>query len=183
MLFRESDISEQGVPGKGGTTPLLSAPVVSADIALARLPQSVAAFAAILPHLPSMEPHGAMLASAIASTSRPFVSIELLDLEYGVGPDEFWPAFRHCLRGFEDPLCSLPEPHRGFLRSLFRRPKQLSWVDSLTTVTSLRFDAPFPPADLLLDEGDAEDDELWNHGHLFGESLYRPVPWEAPRTR
>src|SRR5215207_7861736 len=55
MLFREADISERQVP-QGGNTITLSAPVVGADVALARLPQSVASVSSVFPQQRSLQP-------------------------------------------------------------------------------------------------------------------------------
>jgi hypothetical protein len=81
MLFRESDICEQRIPKRrGGTTPL-SAPIVDSHVALTRLAGSVAAFTSAFPEQRSLQPHADMLALAISSAKRPFVTVELVELE------------------------------------------------------------------------------------------------------
>jgi len=183
MLFRESDICEQQIPKHGGGTTPLSAPIVESEVALSRLPSSLAAFASAFPEQRSLEPHAEMLASAVSSTKRPFVTIELVELEYGISPEQFWPLFRHCLRGFDDPSCWIPDQGRtGILRSIFRRQKRLSWQDSLSGITTLRLGVVFPAADMLHPRGHYSDDDLWNISRLFGEALYRAVPWEPARV-
>lgn len=183
MLFREADIVEQPVPERGGTMTRLSAPLVASEVAIGRLPRSLAAFAAAFPDQRPLQPHCDMLADAVSSTGRRFVTIELVELEYGYSPEHFWPVFRLCLRGFENPLCSVPEAHQGLWRSIFRRPKMISWKEALEWITSLRFGIRFPPADLLHPRGHYSDDDLWNISRLFGESLYRPVPWNPPKPK
>jgi hypothetical protein len=150
---------------------------------LRRLPNSVSAFASAFPEQRSLQEHADILASAISSAGREFVIIELVELEYCVSPDYFWPLFRHCLRGFDDPGCSIQDFSRPrFLQSIFRRQKRLSWRDSLSWITTLRFEVVFPVADMLLPRGHYSDDDLWNISRLFGEALYRPVPWEPARV-
>jgi len=183
MLFREPDICEQQIPEHGGGTTPLSAPIAPTDVALSRLPTSLAAFAAAFPEQRSLQAHADMLASAISSAGRQFVTIELVEVEYRISPEYFWPLFRHCLRGFDDPSCSIPDfSNTSFLQSIFRRQKRLSWKDSLSWITTLRFEVVFPVADMLHPRGHYSDDDLWNISRLFGEALYRPVPWERARV-
>ena len=173
MLFREADISAQQILREGDAV-TLSAPVVGVDVALARLPQSVASFSSAFPQQRSLQPYADMMATALSS-ARQFVTIELSELE-DMGAELFWSLFRHSLRGFEDPGCWIPNP------GIPDPPGHFYWPDSLCQVTSLRFDLAFPPADMLHSGGHYSDDDLGNHGHLFGESLHRPVPWEPARS-
>lgn len=185
MLFRESDIIQQDVPTDDRGMTSLRAPVTSTEVAIARLPASLAAFSEAFPGQRSLQPHADMLAEAISSSGRPYVTIELLELEYGISPEHFWPLFRHCLCGFDDPQMTIPDNANpsSWLRSMFQRPKRVNWKDSLSQITTLKFEIEFPPADLLHSRGNYSDDDLWNSSRLLGEALYRPVPWEPPRTR
>jgi len=134
MLFRESDVCEQQIPEHGGGTTSLSAPIASTEVALSRLPSSLAAFASAFPEQRSLQPHADMLASAISSAGRQYVTIELVELEYMISPEYFWPLFRLCLRGFDDPNCSIPDfGPENFLRSLFPS-QEAAFVERLARV-------------------------------------------------
>jgi hypothetical protein len=173
MLFREADILEQQIPQDGDTI-TRSAPVVGVEVALSRLPQSVASFASAFPQQRSLQGYADMMTIALSSARR-FETIELSELE-DMGLEIFRPLFRHCLRGFEDPRCWIPNP------GIPGAPEQFYWPDSLLQITSLQFDTVFPPADMFLSGGDYADEDYSNHGHLFGEGICRPVPWEPKRA-
>jgi hypothetical protein len=171
MLFREADILDQQIP-RDGDTITLSAPVVGVEVALTRLPQSMASFASAFPQQRSLQDYADMMTIALSSARR-FVTIELSELE-DMGVEIFRPLFRHCLRGFEDPRCCIPNP------GIPGAPEQFYWPDSLLQITSLQFDMVFPPADMLLSDGHYPDEDYSTHVHLFGEGICRPVPW-APK--
>lgn len=157
MLFRASDQRDQPVTTEEGRV-TLRAPVAPTEVALARLTPSMAALALAFPEMPSLKEQAELLRQAVESTQRQFVSLELLEVEYMEGPAVFWPIFRHCLLGFENPSMTIEKPQTSLLSKFFKGT--LTWQDSLKRITKVSLDSEIPTARLL------------------GAKYERPVPWE-----
>lgn len=135
----------------------VSAPLVDISIALAQL----AAATPRLSHLfdTDLQPHAVLLAQAIESGERKFITIELDEIEALWEPDTFWPTLTAALASFDVPGDDAQDRQR------------------FVELSSLRA-APIPAADVLFGSIEPPADEQWNFARALGVGFIRPVPWE-----
>ncbi len=161
-LFRPSDLLVESVTVECGKTYRDPAPVVDTPRALERLAGAVARLDALFREQGSVARYAAMLREAIASTARPFVTLEAAALAGAGAPEEFY-------RNLERALAYLDQPdsYEGRHELLYLTP------------TVSEPEMPFPNPEEVGEESDIEGMEMLRF--LLGERWERPVPWEPMR--
>ncbi|THV23506.1 hypothetical protein [Glycomyces paridis] len=136
-----------------------AAPLAEKGAALAGLDAAVPVLNRLFAAEGALDEHAALLRRAVERSPGAYLTIELDEIEALWEPGTFAPALREAL------ACLDGEAGPGRER--------------LLELTGLRTGRPFPPARLLLDGIDAEDDDHWNLVRLLGASFGADVPWET----
>ncbi|SDD16416.1 hypothetical protein [Glycomyces harbinensis] len=130
------------------------------DRALAQLDAAVPVLGRLFAAEGPLEEHAAMLRRAVAASPGAYLTVELDEIEGLWEPGTFQPALRAALESLDGE----GDPEAGRVH--------------LIELAQLRPGRPFPPARLLLDDGESADDDIWNLVRLLGASFSAPVPWE-----
>ncbi len=163
-LFRPSDLLVEEVTVEGGKTYRDPAPVVETPRALQRLASAVAPLDAVFREQGSVGRYAAMLQEAIASTARPFVTLEAQELAWSGEPEEFSRRVERALAYFDRP-----DSREGRDDLLYLTP------------TVSEPDMPFPAPEAVWAGEDSGVEAVEMLGFLVGEGWVRPVPWEPRR--
>jgi hypothetical protein len=160
-LFQRGDLLTEDVEvdGRIWRDP---APVVETSTALERLRASIPRLNSVFQAQGSLSRLAELLREAIASTERPFLTLEPHQIAYmePAAPKRFYELFERTLAYFEQPETALS-------------------INELLTLTPCvsEPDLPFPdPDDFRGRDYDAEGFELL--GMLLGRAYFRPVPWD-----
>lgn len=160
-LFRPADLLMEDVTVEGGRTYRDPAPVAETAVALARLAEAVPRLNALFPGQGPLDRYAALLREAVASTGRPFLTLEAEQLAWMGEPNAYYRRLGRALAYFDEP-----ETPQGRDDLLYLTP----------TVSEPDLPFPDPQAVWENDGPDVEDLELL--GFLLGERWERPVPWE-----
>jgi hypothetical protein len=164
-LFRASDLQARTF-NVDGETVSAEAPVAAKPRALDSLEEAVVNLQSVFRAEGSLKNHASYLAEAITQAPGEFVTIELSELScLYPSEQEFFSLFRNALQAIGDP--GIAEGKAVLAR-----------------LADLRLGRPFPPADLLVRDLEAVDDDYWNHCRILGTGrleggIGRPDPWEA----
>ncbi|MFE7559323.1 hypothetical protein [Kitasatospora sp. NPDC057500] len=143
-----------------------TAPLVAKERALAQLDAALPVLNGLFAGEGPLDAHAALLRRAVERAPGAFVTIELEEVE-GIWADEdaFQPTLRAALAGLDVGTDSGMDGAATRAR--------------LIELSRLRPGLPFPPARLIVDGMDADDDDYWNLVRLLGTGFMSEVPWEA----
>jgi hypothetical protein len=172
-LFRPEDIVaktfhvEEDEEGEPAGDVYVEAPVASRADALSALGTAVPVLNALFKVEGPLDSYADYMARAVADAPGEYVTAELQEIS--------------CLYPTEEEFFAL-------LRDALRVMAGIPVEDAkrcLVQVADLRLGRPFPPADMLLTDYAAEDDDHWNHCRILGAGareggIGRSVPWEMP---
>jgi hypothetical protein len=161
-LFRPCDLLVEEVTVEGGATYRDPAPVVETAVALTRLAGSVARLNAVFREQGPLDRHAALLREAIASTSRPFVTLEPEEIAWMGDPRDFYGRLERAFACFDE-------------RDTPQGRKDLLYVTPTVSEENL----PFPAPDGFFDRADYEIEEAEMIHFLLGEAWVRPLPWDS----
>ena len=157
-LFRPSDMRTQDFNIDGDTVTGV-APVADVETAAAQLRQSATTYDQMFP-----DGHFAdycdLLAEAVTSIGRKYVTVEMEEIACMDDPDEFYDDFRLALRSFAG-VESIADGR-----------------DKLITISEVNTQVTIPTARCMLDHAGVSDDQLDTHSRIIGCAWIRPVPWE-----
>jgi hypothetical protein len=168
-LFRPCDLMMEDVTVEEGRTYRTyrdPVPVVEAAVALTRLADSIARLNDVFHEQGSLDRHAALIGAAIASTGRPFVTLEPEAVAWMGDPKVFYESLERALAYFEEP--DTPRGRKALL--------------DLTPGVSEK-DLPFPAPDGFFDREDYEVEEAEMMHLLLGEAWLRPLPWDSRPCR
>jgi hypothetical protein len=157
-LFRPSDMRIQDFNINGDTVTGV-APVSDVERAVAQLRQSAAKYDQMFPggHFAD---YCNLLADAVTSIGRKYVTIEMEEIACMADPDQFYDDCRLALRSLagDEPIAD--------------------GRDKLIAISEINSKANIPFARCLLDDVDVSDDEMDTHSRIIGCAWIRAVPWE-----
>jgi hypothetical protein len=149
---------------ESGTTYRDPAPIVETTTALARLDSAVQRLNAIFREQGSVEQYATMLGEAIASTSRPFITLEAEELAWAGEPDEFYRWVERAFAYFDGPDSRAGQDDLLYLTPTLSEP-----------------DMPFPTPEAVWESEEWGIEGMEMLRFLLGEKWERPVPWEPSR--
>lgn len=161
-LFRPCDLLVEDVTVEGGRVYRDPVPVVDTTLALTRLADSVVRLNAVFRKQGPLNRHATLLAQAIESTGRPFVTLEPEAVAWMDDAKAFYERLKRSLAYFERP--DTPRGRQDLMQ---------------LTPTVSEEDMPFPAPDAFFDRKDFEVEEAEMIHFLLGEAWLRPLPWDS----
>jgi hypothetical protein len=161
-LFRPADLLIEDVTVERGRTYRDPAPVVETAVALTRLTASVAQLNGVFGTQGPLDRHAELLSEAIASTHRPFVTLEPEEIAWMGEPKQFYERLTLALGYFDGP-----DTPRGREDLLYLTP------------TVNEPDLPFPVPHGFFDRDDYDAEEAQLMHFLLGEAWLRPLSWDS----
>jgi hypothetical protein len=161
-LFRPCDLLVEDVMVEGGTTYRDPAPVVETTVALTRLAGSVTRLNSAFRKQGPLDRHADLLQEAIASTGRPFVTLEAEAIAWMGDPRVFYERLERAFAYFEEQ-----DTQQG--------RNDLLYVTPTVSEETL----PFPAPDGFFDREDYDVEEAEMIHFLLGEARLRPLPWDS----
>lgn len=157
-LFRPSDMRTQEFNINGDTVTGI-APVTDVETAVAQLRQSAAKYDQMFPGAQFAD-YCNLLAEAVGSIGRKYVTIEMEEIACMADPDQFYDDCRFALRSLagDQPITD--------------------GRDKLIAISEIEPNVNIPSARCLLDDANVSDEQMEAHSRIIGCAWIRAVPWE-----
>jgi hypothetical protein len=168
-LFRVGDLTVEDVTLEDGRTLHDPAPVVETKVALKRLARAVPRLNALYPRRGRLNRHAELLRAAVASTNRPFVTLEAFELAWmfsgASGAKRYYAHLEQAFAYFDGP--DTPQTRATLLRM---------------TPADIEPDIAFPDPYGYFDRPVDDSEEADVVEFLLGRAWLRSLPWESRRN-